>query len=275
MLKKIKGQHVLVIGSGPSLKKYWDKIENFIKENEVITFGCNYITDFLIPDYHFWGSTKRWAAYGHLCNEKSTLVVSEHFSKKELKKHWKKSYKVFKNVERLWKSGSENKKSKGYERCCVRYKNKKMFGCIRDIGTWAIFYAYINGANKISVVGQDGYTLYSKKDLNSKIESQHCYGYGNTAGFTYRYSKRNDWFKYRSMRLLYRYGKKKYGFDFEIITPTIYKDFYNSDVLGIFEDPSWQKWEEPITKKECNSLYFYKNLIEKKPSGFADKWAKQ
>jgi len=274
MSKKIKGQHVLVICSGSSLKKYWNKVENFIKENDVITFGCNYITDFLIPDYHLWGSTKSWNAYGHLCSEKSTIVISEHFPKKELKKYWKGSYKVFKNVQRLWKPGSENKKSKEYKRCCVRYKSKKMFGCVRDIGTWAIFYAYIKGASKISVVGQDGYTLYSKKDLNSEFESQHCYGFGNTTCFTYRYSKRNDWFKYRSMKLLYKYCKNKYGFGFEIITPTIFRDFYNSDVLNIPEDPSWQKWEEPVTKEERNSLYLYKNILEKKPSDFIS-WAKK
>ena len=204
MSKKIKGQHVLVIGSGPSLKKYWNKIENFIKENEVITFGCNYITDFLIPNYHFWGSTKRWDAYAHLCSKKSTLVVSEHFSKKELKKYWKRPYKIFKNVERLWKPGSDNKKSKQYERCCVRYKNKKMFGCVRDIGTWAIFYAYIKGANKISVIGNDGYTLYKKDDLKNNKESQHCYGEGFTDGFTYRHCRKKDWDKYRTLKLLYK-----------------------------------------------------------------------
>ncbi len=274
MEKNIKDSHVVVVGSGPSLKKNWDKIKKFIEENKCVTFGCNYITDFLIPDYHFWGSTKRWDAYGHLCDKKSTIVISEHFSKKELRKHWKGSYKVFKNVQRLWKPGSDNKKSKEYERCCVRYKNGKMFGCVRDIGTWAIFYAYIKGANKISVVGQDGYTLYSKKDLNSESESQHCYGFGNTAGFTYQYSKRNDWFKYKTMSLLYKYCKKRYGFGFEIITPTIYKDFYNSNILNITEDSSWQKWEEP-TKKEYNSLYFYKNILDKKPSNFTDKWAKK
>ncbi|KKK59054.1 hypothetical protein LCGC14_3038240, partial [marine sediment metagenome] len=72
-----------------------------IKENVVVIFGCNYITDFLIPDYHFWGSVKRWAAYGHLCNKKSTLIFSKYFSKKTIREKWKGNYKTFNNIEAL------------------------------------------------------------------------------------------------------------------------------------------------------------------------------
>ena len=68
MKKNIKNSHILVVGSGPSLKEYWDKINSFIKKNDVIIFGCNYITDFLIPDYHFWGSAKRWQKYSKFIN---------------------------------------------------------------------------------------------------------------------------------------------------------------------------------------------------------------
>ena len=82
MSKKIKKQHVLVIGSGPSLKKYWNRIERFIKENKVITFGCNNIMNFLDPDYHFWGSTRIWEKYKDNVSNKTTIVTSKHFSKK-------------------------------------------------------------------------------------------------------------------------------------------------------------------------------------------------
>ena len=97
-MEKINNSHILIIGSGPSLKKYWDKIKKFIDDNNPITCGCNYITDFIIPDYHFWGSTKRWNAYGQFYNKKSVLIVSEHFDKRILRKHWKGKYRTFKNI---------------------------------------------------------------------------------------------------------------------------------------------------------------------------------
>lgn len=254
MKKKFQNKHILVLGSGPSLKKYWDKISDFISKNDLVTFGCNYITDFLIPDYHFWGSAQRWRKYGHLYNKKSKLIVSEHFPKEIIRERWSGKYLIFKNVERRWKLGSEKPNSKESKRCKVCCRSGKMFGCVRDIATWAIFYAYRHGASKITVVGNDGYTLYSKKELESKSESQHCYGEGYTDGFTYRYCRAKDWDKYRTLKRLRDYGKKKYGFSFEIITPTIYEEFYNPNVLGIEEDHSLQKWVEP-KPEEYKKLY--------------------
>ena len=130
-----------------------------------------------------------------------------------------------------------------------------MYACIRDIASWAIFYAYIKKASKISVVGNDGYTLYSKKDLKSKKYAQHCYGKGLTDGFTYEYCRKKDWDKYKTLRLLYKYGKNRYGFGFEIITPTLYQEFYNPNIFKIEEDSAWQKWKEH-SEKEFKSLYF-------------------
>ena len=258
-MKEIKNSHVLVIGSGPSLKKYWNKIFSFIEKNNPVIFGCNYMTDFITPDYHFWGSAKRWAKYKKCINtKKSILVVSEHFNKNKrygnLLKNFKGRYLMFKNIEERWEPGSENKNSKEFKNCKIDYKNGIMYGCVRDIATWAIFYAYVEGAKKITVVGNNGYTLYSKKDLEENKESQHCYGEGFTDGFSYIYCRKKDWDKYRTLKLLYKYGRKKYGFGFEIITPTVYRKFYNSKILDIPEESNWQKWEEP-TEKEYKELY--------------------
>ena len=181
-------------------------------------------------------------------------MFSDHYPKKVIKEYWKGPYKTFKHVERNWKQGSHDKNSHEYKRCKVYAKNKKMYGCFYDVASHAIFWAYIQGASKITVVGNDGYTLYSKKDLQDKKASQHCYGEGETDGYSYAYCRRKDWFKYRSLKLLYKYGKKQYGFGFEIITPTIYKELYNDSVFNIPYDPLWQEWEEP-TKDEYDFLY--------------------
>lgn len=258
-MKKIKSSHVVVLGSGPSIKKYWNKINIFLKTNNVITFGCNNIMDFLVPDYHFWGSGKRWAEFGHKVDPSTVVVTSHLFSKKVIREKWKGKYKTFKNIERQWKPGSDDKTSKAYKRCDVRYKNGVMRGCVQNISTWAIFYAYVKGASKISVVGNDGYTLYPE----NKIDSQHCYGSGKTSGFIYRYSKKRDWDKYKTLRLLYAYGKKKFGFGFEMITPTIFDKFYNFKVLNIASDINSIKWKEPKGKL-ADDLYFSQKAKNRK-----------
>jgi hypothetical protein len=262
----VDNKHVLVLGTGPSLKIYKDKIIKYINDNNCVTFGCNNITDILIPDYHFYGSTKRWKKYGHLVNKKSILVTVDKFSKKIIKKKWKGKLIQFKTVERIWKYGSDQEGSKEQERCCVRYKNNKMFGCFRDVGTLAAFLAFVQGAKKVDIVGFDGYTLYSKQDLQRKKGSQHCYGEGLTDGTSYKYCKKKDWDKYKTLRLLYKYVKNKWGFGFTLLTPTVYDEFYDSNIFKIKIDPMWQKWKEPDPTEYKNFYFDYtKNKKIKNP----------
>jgi len=254
--KKIKGSHIVIVGAGPSTKKYWDKIEKFIKDNNAITFGCNNISNIFIPDYHIWGSPQRWREFGHLVNENSKFVFRGNFDKKIIRERWGGPYIMMNNVERRWEPGFEDEKSEQFKRCCVRYKNKKMYGCFKHVGVTCTFWAYVQGASRISIVGNDGYTLYAKDSLKDKTCSQHCYGSGFTDGFTYEYCLKRDMDRYRTLRLLYKYCKKKYGFGFEFITPTIFNDFYNPDVLDIKEK---YEWEEPSLK---DYKYIMKNYMK-------------
>jgi hypothetical protein len=269
-MSKIKGSHVLVIGAGPSLKKYSNKIKDFIKKEQPVIFGCSHIGNFCVPDYHFWGSTKRWREFGHLVSKKSILMFSEYVPESIIREKWNGKYKVFKHLQKEWRKGSEDKKSYEYRKCRIYYKNKKMYGCVRNIATWAIFYAYVNRASKISIVGNDGYTLYSKKQLDNKEVGQHCFGSGYTAGYSYEYSRRSDWFKYRTLRLLCKYGRKEYGFNFEIITPTLFAEFYNPNIFNIKQDFNTKVWREPSTQKEYDQLYI-KALKNNKNDYFKNK----
>jgi hypothetical protein len=252
---KIKNRAILIIAAGSTVKKYWDKIEKFIEENNPITIGCNNIMQLIKPDIHFWGSSKRWKKFWHLVDKDSKLMFPHYFPKKTIEKRWKNKYGMFGCEPRGWKFGSEDKNSHAYKRCRMTVKKGKMRGCFGDIATKAIFWSYMNGSSMIYLVGNDGYSLYLKEDYKNGIESQHCYGDGFTDGFTYDYGRRRDWLKYKTLRELSSYGKKKYGFSFEIITPTIYEDFYNYDILKIKKEPNCQKWIEPSTDKERKYLY--------------------
>jgi len=221
MKRKIKNKHVLIIAAGSMVKKYWDKINRFIKENNVVIVGCNSINQILVPDYHFWGSTRRWKKYGKNINKNSILILPPNFAKKMIRKYWKDSYKIYNPPERL--PGSNTK------------IHKIIYYYFKNITMVAILWAYQKKASKISIVGMDGYTFYVESQLKSKEHSQHCYGKGFTDGQDYVLCRRKDIRNYGRLKNLYKYGKSKYGFYFEIITPTIYVKFYNSSYLNIKE----------------------------------------
>lgn len=230
-MKKIKKSHILIVGGGSNLKKYWSEIKKYIKENKCVTFGCNHMNELFIPDYHFWGSSKRWRKFGDKVNANSQLVFPDTWGRGLIHKYRKEKFITFKYC--------QSKK--------ISYKNGIMNGKIKNVGMWGIFYAYTRGACKVDVVGMDGYTFHSKEKLDNKEESQHCFGegYSNKLGFkktvdrrgnkkfNYKYSKGRDKEIYSSLTLLCDYVKKEYGFSFEIITPTVFESFYNPSILNI------------------------------------------
>lgn len=220
-MKKVKNKNVLIISPGNSLKKYEDKIKDFIKNNDIIVIGCNVINNFITPDYHFWGSTRRLIKYGKEINEKSVLIFPPNFSKKLIKKFYKKPYEIYNPKERL--PGTTIK------------SHKNIYDYFKNITCIAILWSYSNGASKIKIAGMDGYTYYPEEELSNKEASQHFYGKGFSDGQDYSLCRRKDIRNYKVLKNLYKYGKKKYGFKFEIITPTIYNEFYNPNVLDIKE----------------------------------------
>ena len=216
-----KDNHILIIGSGRSIKKYKNKIKEFIKENRVIIIGINHIDNIAEPDYHFWGSSHRWRKFGKFASKKSLLIFPSDFSKKLIHKHFDGDYKKYKTGERPY----------GFDKKIY----KTIYHCFKNTLMTAIFWAYSNKFSKIDVVGMDGYTYYPEKELKNKKYSQHCYGKGYTDGQTYKFGRKKDVDYYNKLKMLYKWGKKKYRFGFEILTPTVYVRFYNSDILKIEE----------------------------------------
>ena len=76
----------------------------------------------------------------------------------------------------------------------------------------------------------DGLTLHSKEDYDSLKENHHCedYGKSNTAEGSWERCINVDHDILYSLDLL-----KKYGIKFKIITPTKFKDFYDSTILEV------------------------------------------
>ena len=216
-----KNNHILIIGSGNSIKRYKDKIREFVKENKVITVGINHINNIIEPNYNFWGSGHRWRKFGKFASKKSLLIFPSGFSKKLIRKYWHGSCEFYKTEKR---PTGFNKK-----------KYKTIYHCFKNTLMTAIFWAYSNKYSKIDIVGMDGYTYYSEDKLKTKKYAQHCYGKGYTDGQTYRFGRKKDVSYYHKLKILYKWGNKKHGFRFEILTPTVYTRFYNPSILKIEE----------------------------------------
>ena len=229
---------------------------NFIKKNKIIIFGCNHVSDFIIPDYHFWGDKKRYQIFGKFTNKKSISVLYKNIPIRIRKRHYKISptfvvdYKEDKDI------GDDIK-------YYYKKNTEKIYGNFkfRNIGCFLIFYAYLNKASKISIVGMDGYTLYTKEDLDKGKFKQHCYDMNSSelpdyykneyfkTGYTdvinyyednhilnkkknkeicYNHCVKRDKDTYKVLKKLF-----KRGIEFNILTPTVYKDFYNPKILNI------------------------------------------
>jgi len=256
--KKIKKSHVLIICPGLSIKKYHKKIEEYIKENDIVTFGCNHVANMFIPDYHFWGSAERFERFNQYIHKKSVPVFKTQIPSAMIKKYWKsrfkKHYKTVKVIGYSRGGEYEDVNSSNYGKIDIHIKYHRIYGYFRTIGSIAIMYAFMKKAAKIEIVGMDGYSFYSKKELDEGIERQHYYDiktaiskYDETykgTGYTLIGYRENFEGKKRNKENYYEHCKKtdkhinntlnsikEYGVDFEILTPTVYEDFYNPTVF--------------------------------------------
>lgn len=213
-MERMADKHVMIVGSGSSILKYKKNILKYIKENNIITIGINKMTSFCIPDYHLWTNKKRYATQYDCISKKSNLIFGSGIPEDLIRKYWNGDF------ERVYYTNESN--------IPISYNNGNIYGNFRTAGILAIMVAHVNKANKIDVVGMDGFTLYSKEKLERKVASHHCYGSG--------YTDDADWEKCLGKDRLVDNGLhqlKEYGVNFSIITPTKFKDFYDSNILGV------------------------------------------
>ena len=238
----LKNKHILIICAGSSIVTYRKKIKKFIKQNNVVTFGCNNISHVFIPDYHVWSDSRRYEMFGGNTSKKSKVILGRAIEYKLRKKH-KKVIKKFDVVDFN----------------ALRVKMLPIH--FNTIGCLLMLFLHKKKVGKISVVGMDGYTFYTKEELDNRSGLQHCYDSGikelpkeygkfiNT-GYTDVINKYDEDGIYenkkRNRDIFYKYCKNKdknvhntmielnkYGIKFEILTPTVYTDFYNPRILKI------------------------------------------
>ena len=201
---KRKTDKCMIVCAGSTMADYEADVKARIYHGNYDTIGINKITHIIEPDYHLWTNVGRIKAFHDCIKSDSALIIGS----KEQKEQNRLAHQYGAHVLDYRDSVKE---AYGYSRGCVT-------GQFRTAGNLAIWLAHLSGYSTIEIAGMDGYML--KYGGN-----QHCYGAGNTDSDDNEYEKEKDALIYRILNMMHIHCV------FSIITPTIYKCFYE-DVFG-------------------------------------------
>lgn len=213
LVGKEKGKIGLIIGAGASIRDHQTEIDNFIEKTKPVTIGINNMSAFWTPDYHLWTNNQRFRTFGVGVKTGSKLLLGSGISLKIIKE-------IIGNKKYTSIFYSDRK---GLP---IKFDDYMIYGYFRTAGCLAIMIMHLMGVKEINIVGMDGYALHKKSDILSNKKSQHCYGMGftDTASWGACLTKDNDIHKILQ-------NIQNYGIDFKILTPTVYRDFYDSTRL--------------------------------------------
>lgn len=202
-----QGRHVMVIGAGRSINDHKDKILQYISDENCVTIGINFMTSLCSPNYHMWTNKKRYIEFGGCISEESIVIIAgDKLTDEIIKRHFNRDYIRIKHVK------DDD----------INYDDNAIYGRFRTCGVLAIMVAHIMGAEKISVVGMDGFTLHSRESLQQGESSHHCYGNGYTDDADWQRCLEKDDMVNNELSSI-----RGYGVDFRILTPTKFDDFYS------------------------------------------------
>jgi 4-hydroxy 2-oxovalerate aldolase len=197
-----KGRDFLVLASGPNLKKYKDKIDEFIKKHDPIILGANFLENLFIPLYHAFNNKKRFINYHYYINPKSTLMLGPNLDLNAMNIKWDREYESLVYVN----------------------SNKNKFDIIdgvitsncRTISILLMGIAIVMGAERIFSVGMDGYFM-TDSDF-------HFYNEDESADKEVMKEKHNS--SYRHINEIDEYLRMHGKEGIHILTPTSYEKFY-------------------------------------------------
>lgn len=161
-----------------------------------------------MPDYHLWTNKKRFVQFHASIKSSSKVLLGCNIPPKLIKRYYKGNYETI-----------NYKDADGFQ---LKITPKMITGHFRTAGTLAVAVAYSwNPQSRIFIAGMDGYTLYPKHQLRNKQKHQHCYGEGFTDDADWKACLKKDQIVHQALKNL-----KNYGINFYIITPTVFKEFY-------------------------------------------------
>ncbi|MCK5608094.1 aldolase catalytic domain-containing protein [Candidatus Pacearchaeota archaeon] len=203
------GRDFLILANGPSLSEYKTEVDAFIKKYNPVVLGTNYLADMFIPDYHAFNNKKRFTMYVETTNQNSKLLIGGNIPDEMILEYVKCDYETL------------------YFRDSLEADFGIVNGIIqsncRTISILSIAVAIVMGAERIFIVGMDGY-----KQVDSFMKnSVHFYKESNETEDFKMLMEKHNW----NERLLnqidnYLTSNNKDGVC--ILTPTSHKGFYKA-----------------------------------------------
>ncbi len=201
------GREFLVLANGPNLKKYKKEIITFIKKYDPVILGGNFLNGLFVPDYHAFNNKRRLADYINTVDPGSKLLLGSNFSKELITDFVSRDYDTLAFMDNLDSD--------------FDIQNGVITSNCRTISVLLIGVAIVMGANRVFVVGMDGYldkadfdnTLFYNEQFEPKEHKLNV--------------DRHNW-NNKFLGQLDKYIHDKGGEGLHILTPTGYSTFYKS-----------------------------------------------
>jgi 4-hydroxy 2-oxovalerate aldolase len=206
LTNKWKGRKFLIIGNGTSIIKYQKEIVNFVKKENCITIGLNFLQDLYKPDYHIFVNKKRFQKYVTSISPSSILILPSFFGKEWVHLYWEKAlhYMDINIIEDVNH---------------IPIENEQQYIVNLNVAISAILLAVQMGASKIYAVGIDGYIGENSSEIQYFYNENDIPEDKNIASI--RYEKFVNELERVNNYLL------SLSIPFSIITPTSHKRYYN------------------------------------------------
>ncbi len=168
-LERHKGRDFLILAQGPSLKRNIKRILAFVKENNLIVLGPNYLEGLITPDYHAFSNFKRFSRYIDFVSPESKLLLGSYFSNEVVRKY---TNREFERIPYVDDPSAE-----------FDIKNGIIQTNCGTVSVLLIAVAIVMGARKIYIAGLDGYKsvdgnathFYDEKEMQKgrELETLH------------------------------------------------------------------------------------------------------
>ncbi|MBT4260691.1 MAG: hypothetical protein HOD90_12395 [Nitrospina sp.] len=204
---RYKEQKFLILANGPMLFAYKEKIDRFIKKNDPIIIGANYLGGLIIPHYHGFINTRRLVKYVDQVHKDSKLLLGAYISDKVIEERVSRDYETVYYQDILGPKFEIN--------------NGVISSSCRTVSILMIGVAVAMGAKRIYVAGLDGYV----NTEDNRLHSDMFYEEPNKIESPEVLMEMHKWCEYY-IESISKYMIANNGEGVHVITPTAYKSYY-------------------------------------------------
>lgn len=204
-----EGRDFLIFANGPSLKKYRQEIEEFIKRYNPVVMGANYMSGLACPDYHAFSNKKRFVSYFDQINKNSKILLSCSFEEDFVREYVKRDFEWIVHL---------NRTLSHFDIC-----DDIITSDCRTISILLIGASIVMGAKRIFIVGMDGYRNienFLPDNIHFYVEKEEV----EDPGLLMEKHRWNETMLGNINSFLVKQGKE----ELHILTPTSHTFFYNS-----------------------------------------------